>query len=147
MSSNEKDIITNDTIKTKLLGKRSHTMKIRTGGRPSQYTITKGLLKKSRRISLASIRKARTECGISGRQAEKFVSIAVRESLGSNSVEPGLHQEMTKMNHIFDDVFAVECVDLEAKVETDASKQQRILKLQKELEDTQLSRDAGACDV
>ena len=118
-------------------------MKVRTGGRPAQYTIAKGLLKKSRRISLASIRKARAECGMSGRQAEKFVSLAVRDSLGSNSVEPGLHQEMSKMNHVFDDDFAVECVDLEAKMESDASKQKRILELQKQLKDGQQTWDAG----
>ena len=57
MSENEKDIIMNENLKSKLLGRRSHAMKIRTGGRPALFTVTRGLVKQSR-VTLASIRRA-----------------------------------------------------------------------------------------
>ena len=84
-------------------------MKIRTGGRPSLYTISRGLVKKSC-LTLATIRRARTETGSSGRKTQKFVSI-IRKELGPGVVEPGLAAEMTKMNHVFDGHFEVDAVE------------------------------------
>ena len=107
-------------------------MKIRTGGRPAQYTFARGLVKRGR-VTLASIRKARAATGISGNKTEKFISI-VSENLDPGSVEPGLHAAMTEWNHVFDNNFRAEVLDLEAKVESEATKQKRILQLQKELE-------------
>ena len=141
MSENEKDIITNENLKSKLLGRRCHAMKIRTGGRPALFTVTRGLVKQSR-VTLASIRRARAECGVSGRTAEKFVSIAIRKDLGVNSIEPGLHVEMGKMNHVFHNHFTAETVDLEAKVESEASKLKRIKQIQQDLDAVEPTQDA-----
>ena len=49
------------------------------------------------------------------------------------TVEPGLHKEMSRVNHLFDGNFEVEDVDLETKVESEASRQKRLTQLQKEL--------------
>ena len=59
-------------------------------------------------------------------------------------VEPGLHAEMTKMNHLFDDNFRVIAVELEAKVESDTSKQKRLLQLQKELAEKEGQKEPHA---
>ena len=106
MSENEKNIIMNENLKSKLLGRRCHAMKIRTGGRPALFTVTRGLVKR-RRVTLSSIQRTRAECDVSGRTAEKFVSIAIRKDLGVNSIEPGLHVEMGKMNHVFDNLMGI----------------------------------------
>ena len=95
-----------ENLKSKLLGRRCHAMKICTGGRPALFTVTRGLVKR-RRVTLSSIQRTRAECDVSGRTAEKFVSIAIRKDLGVNSIEAGLHVEMGKMNHVFDNLMGI----------------------------------------
>ena len=127
LNENEKDIVTHEQLKSKLMGKRSHTMTIRTGGRPAHYTVQKGFVKR-RRVSLATIRKARAMTGISGRKTEKFVSF-IRDDLGDDAIEPGLHQDLVSSNCLFDSHFCLERVPLEVKSESVASKQKRLAQL------------------
>ena len=104
---------------------------MRTGGRLAHYTVQKGFVKK-KRLSLATIRKARTATSLSGNQTEKFVSI-LRNDLDADAVEPGLHRDIAESNNILEDFFRQESVSLEAKTESLASKQKRLAKLEKEV--------------
>ena len=131
LTENEKEIITHDTMKSKLLGKRSHSMTIRTGGRPAHYTVQKGFVKR-RRISLTTVQKVRAETGISGKKTERIVSL-FRDDLGNDAVEPYLHNDLIASNHRLDAFFALESVQLEPKKESAALQQKRLIELQNEM--------------
>lgn len=104
LTSNKKDIITHERLKSELVGQRSRQMKMRTGGRPAHYTVQRGFVKK-KRLFLATIRKARTATSLSGNQTEKFVSI-LRGDLDADLVEPGLHKDIVESNNILKDFFS-----------------------------------------
>ena len=129
----EKDVITHENLSSRLVGKRSHQMKIRTGGRPAHYTVQRGFVKR-RRVSLATIQKARANSGFSAKKTEAFVSL-LRQDLGNDAIEAGLHNSMIASNHILDQHFTLELVPMEAKTESLISKQKRLLQLQKELDE------------
>ena len=131
INENEKEIITHECLSSRLIGKRSHSMRIRTGGRPAHYTVQRGFVKQ-RRVSLSTIRKARAETGISGRNAERFISL-IRSDLGNDAIEPGLHNDLIASNRLFISHFKQETVLLEVKTESAVSKQKRLLQLQDEL--------------
>ena len=75
-------------------------MKIRTGGRPTQYTVHKGVFKK-KRLRLSTVGKAKADTGISDSKMLRFMS-HFREDLGQDYIEPGLAQYLIASNHLFE---------------------------------------------
>ena len=111
----EKERIADNILKKKLDGEKSQEgtiIQLRTFGRPRTHTITKGKIRKRRRITYELVKKAKTSANMSNRQTTKFLA-HMRHGIGRGWIVSHMKKLLTESNKIFDEDFVSESIEME----------------------------------
>ena len=93
-------------------GEEGKVVNLRTFGRPSTYTVTKGRIRKRRKLTYDIIKKAKVAANLSVRQTNKLLA-HLRHGLGRAWIVSRIRDQITQANKIFDEEFNAEYVDME----------------------------------
>ena len=107
-----KEEIANEVIKVKLDESPKDNgviaMKLRTGGRPSMFSVKRGRIQK-RVLKKSTVMQSKVSAGLSDNQVKKLLQ-EYRQDLGQDGIESGIRESLIEKNKMFQGFFTTEQV-------------------------------------